>query len=107
MPKIIFISANGTEKTVHAEVGVSAMDAAIQNLVPGIDADCGGAAACGTCHVYVDPAWTTKAGPPTPGIEKDMLSLTDNVLPNSRLSCQIRMTEALEGLVLHIPENQH
>jgi 2Fe-2S ferredoxin len=107
MPKITFISANGIEKTVNAEVGVSAMDAAIQNLVPGIDADCGGAAACGTCHVYVDSAWTDKAGPPTPGIEKDMLSLTDNVLPSSRLSCQIRMTEALEGLVLHIPENQH
>jgi ferredoxin, 2Fe-2S len=107
MPKIIFISADGAERTVDAAEGSTAMDAATQNLVPGIDADCGGAAACGTCHVYVDPAWTTRAGGATPGIEQDMLALTDNAEPSSRLACQIRMTPELDGLVLRIPANQH
>ncbi len=83
------------------------MDAATQNLVPGIDADCGGAAACGTCHVYVDLAWTERAGTAIPGIEQDMLALTDNAEPSSRLACQIRMTHELDGLVLRIPANQH
>ncbi|WP_114970580.1 2Fe-2S iron-sulfur cluster-binding protein [Rhodoferax ferrireducens] len=107
MPKIIFISANDTEHVVNVADGINAMEAATQNLVPGIDADCGGAAACGTCHVYVDPAWIGKTGGACAGIEQDMLSLTDNVQENSRLSCQIRITEALDGLVLRIPENQH
>lgn len=107
MPKITFISADGAQHIVEVAEGTTAMDAATQNLVPGIDADCGGAAACGTCHVYVDPTWTERTGAATPGIEQDMLALTDNAQASSRLSCQIRMTPALDGLILRIPENQH
>jgi 2Fe-2S ferredoxin len=107
MPTITFISADGAERSLEVAIGISAMDAATQHLVPGIDADCGGAAACGTCHVYVDPAWSARTGGATPGIEQDMLALTDNVQPGSRLACQIRISAQLDGLVLHIPENQH
>ncbi|MCK9285147.1 MAG: 2Fe-2S iron-sulfur cluster-binding protein [Rhodocyclaceae bacterium] len=107
MPKITFITADGAERVVEAASGVTVMEAALQNLVQGIDGDCGGAAACGTCHVYVDPAWTDKTGPATPGIEKDMLLLTDNVRENSRLSCQIRLSDALDGLIVRMPEGQH
>ena len=107
MPKVIFITATGAPHPVQACEGMTAMEAAVQNLVPGIDADCGGVAACGTCHVYVDPAWVARTGPAAPGIERDMLALTDNAQDNSRLSCQIRLTEALDGLVLHLPANQH
>jgi 2Fe-2S ferredoxin len=107
MPKITFITAGGTERVVEAASGQTVMEAAVQNLVEGIDADCGGVAACGTCHVYVDPAWVAKAGPAAPGIEKDMLLLTDNVQENSRLSCQIRIGDDLDGLVVRMPEAQH
>lgn len=107
MPKITFISADGSERTVDATSGTSAMEAALQHLVPGIDGDCGGAAACGTCHVYVDPAWTDKVGPAVPGIEQDMLLCTDGAQPNSRLSCQIKVSDELDGLVLRMPAAQH
>ena len=107
MPKIKFITAGGVERVVDAANGQTVMEAAVQNLVQGIDGDCGGVAACGTCHVYVDPAWTAKTGPATVGIEKDMLLLTDNVQENSRLSCQIKVSDELDGLVLRMPEAQH
>jgi ferredoxin, 2Fe-2S len=107
MPKIIFITATGAEHAVNADSGMSAMEAAINHNVPGIDADCGGVAACGTCHVYVDDAWLDKTGPAIPGIEADMLSLTDGSQPNSRLSCQIKLTDEMDGLVLRMPANQH
>ena len=107
MPKITFITSDGTERIVDAASGGTVMEAALDNLVQGIDGDCGGLAACGTCHVYVDPAWMEKAGPATPGIEQDMLSLTDNVQPTSRLSCQITISDELDGLVVRMPEAQH
>ena len=107
MSKVIYIAADGTRHTVEAASGVSAMEAAVQNNVPGIDGDCGGNAACATCHVYVDPAWADKAGSAAPGIEQDMLSLTDGFMPNSRLACQIRLTDELDGLVLRMPAGQH
>jgi 2Fe-2S ferredoxin len=107
MPKITFITAEGVEHTVDAGDGLTAMDAATQNGVAGIDGDCGGAAACGTCHVYVDPAWLGKTGLAAPGIESDMLGLADNAAENSRLACQIRLSAALDGLVLRMPANQH
>jgi ferredoxin, 2Fe-2S len=107
MPKIIFITAGGVERVVEAPSGHSVMDAAVNNLVAGIDGDCGGVAACGTCHVYVDPAWMSKTGAITPGIEQEMLALTDNVQETSRLSCQIQVSDALDGLVLRMPEAQH
>jgi 2Fe-2S ferredoxin len=107
MPKITFITSDGTERVVDAANGGTVMEAALDNLVQGIDGDCGGLAACGTCHVYVDPAWMEKTGPATPGIEQDMLLLTDNVQPTSRLSCQITISDELDGLVVRMPEAQH
>ena len=107
MPKITFISSTGEGCVVDVESGLSAMEAAVQNLVPGIDGDCGGAAACGTCHVYVEAAWETRIGPAAPGLEQDMLSLSDVRARNSRLSCQIKLTEELDGLVLRMPSDQH
>lgn len=107
MPKITFISSSGEARVVEIASGLSAMEAAVQNLVPGIDGDCGGAAACGTCHVYVDANWSAKVGPAGVGIEQEMLALSDARAPNSRLSCQIRMSEQLDGLVLRMPNDQH
>lgn len=107
MPKITFVTAAGARHLVEVPEGTTAMDAAVNHLVPGIDADCGGQAACGTCHVYVDPDWIGRTGSATPGIESDMLSLTDNARENSRLACQVKLTAALDGLVLHMPSDQH
>lgn len=107
MPKITYIAADGSEHIVDAEEGLSAMEAAVQNLVRGIDGDCGGVAACGTCHVYVDPAWFDKTGPAQADAEKHMLELSDNVQPNSRLACQIRIRAELDGLILRMPQGQH
>jgi 2Fe-2S ferredoxin len=105
MPKITFIEHDGTEHTVDGEVGLSVMRAAIDNLVPGIDADCGGECSCATCHVYVDPAWMPKVGEPSER-EESMLDLNPEREPNSRLSCQIPVTEELDGLVVKVPEFQ-
>ena len=85
--------------------GLSVMEGAIRNNVPGIDADCGGACACATCHVYVDDAWREIVGGPSP-MEEDMLDFGYDVRPNSRLSCQIKVTDELDGLVVRIPERQ-
>ena len=105
MPKITFIDFEGTERTVEGEVGASVMETAVRNLVPGIDADCGGACACATCHVYVDEDWKTVVGPPEP-MERDMLDFASDVRSNSRLSCQIRIRPDLDGLVVQTPERQ-
>lgn len=107
MPKITFINTDGRQNVVQAACGVSLMEAAVQHMVPGIDADCGGVAACGTCHVYIDPAWVDQVGTAQEGHEAQMLSLTDNVAANSRLSCQVHVTDALDGLVVRIPTAQH
>ena len=82
------------------------MEAAVKHAVPGIDADCGGACACATCHVYVDAAWEEKTGKPS-AMEESMLDFAENVEPNSRLSCQIKVTDDLDGLVVRMPESQH
>ncbi len=107
MPKITFVAADGTAQTVDADNGLSLMEAAVQNLVRGIDGDCGGANACGTCHVHVDPAWADKVGGPATDMEQQMLELSDFKGPTSRLSCQITACDALDGLVLHMPAAQH
>ena len=107
MSKLTYISANGGEHTVEVANGTNAMDAALQNLVPGIDGDCGGTTACGTCHVYVPPEWQEKLGGPSSEAEQAMLALTDNARSNSRLACQIKMTPELDGLVLMVPAAQH
>ena len=105
MPKITFIEHNGTEHQVDADVGSSVMRAAIDNLVPGIDADCGGECSCATCHVYVDSAWMDKVGRPEDR-EESMLDLNPEREQNSRLSCQIPVTDALDGLKVTVPEFQ-
>ncbi|RZJ38957.1 MAG: 2Fe-2S iron-sulfur cluster binding domain-containing protein, partial [Brevundimonas sp.] len=91
MPAVTYIEHDGTEHTVEVKAGLSVMEGAIRNNVPGIDADCGGACACATCHVYVDEAWLEKTGKPS-AMEESMLDFAENVEPNSRLSCQIRAT---------------
>jgi 2Fe-2S ferredoxin len=106
MPQITFITADGAHRTVDARNGDSVMQTAIKNGIPGIDADCGGACACATCHVYVDESWkdrVSKVG----DMESSMLDFAQVVLPNSRLSCQLQVVEALDGLVVAIPESQH
>jgi len=106
MPKITYVDFDGGEHVVEAKVGLSVMENAVRNNVPGIDADCGGACACATCHVYVDEAWRDKTGTAS-AMEESMLDFAENVEPNSRLSCQIRFTEALDGLTVRTPESQH
>ncbi len=108
MPKVTYIEFNGTAHEVEVPVGLSIMRGAVNNAVPGIDADCGGECACATCHVYVDAAWLDRTGLPEPdSMEASMLSFAAVTQPNSRLSCQITMTEALDGLVVRMPEGQH
>jgi 2Fe-2S ferredoxin len=105
MVKINFTDHAGTTRTVDADAGSTVMEAAIRNAIPGIEAECGGACACATCHVYVDDAWREKVGDPTP-MEEDMLDFGYDVRPNSRLSCQIKVTDELDGLQLTTPERQ-
>ncbi len=106
MPKVTFIEHNGKQHPVTAESGLSLMRAAVDNNVPGIDADCGGQCACATCHVYVDAAWQSLTGSRTT-MEEDMLNFAAATLPNSRLACQIPITPALDGLVVTMPDGQH
>jgi len=107
MPKITYITSAGVEHVVHASCGESAMHAAVSHRVPGIDGDCGGVAACGTCHVWVDPNWLDRIGPARPGIESEMLALTDGATPYSRLACQIELADLHNGLILRMPTDQH
>ncbi len=106
MPQVTFIEFNGTAHTVAAENGLSLMRAAIDNNVPGIDADCGGNCACATCHVYITPEWQGKTGSQE-DMEIAMLDFAAETKPNSRLACQIAMTDALNGLVVTMPAGQH
>ena len=105
MAKITYIQPDGTENVVEAKAGWSVMEGAIKNRVRGIDADCGGACACATCHVYVDEAWIDKTGSPS-AMEESMLDFAEGVQDNSRLSCQIKVTDALDGLVVRLPVSQ-
>ena len=105
MPRITFIEHNGEEHTVAPEVGASLMRAAIDNLVPGIDADCGGECSCATCHVIFDERWFNVVGAPGER-EEEMLDLNPERQARSRLSCQITVTEALDGLRAQLPEFQ-
>ncbi len=105
MAKITFIEHDGTKHTVEAENGMTVMEAAVKNSVPGIDADCGGACACATCHVYVGKDWLDKTGT-AEQMEEDMLDFAFDVRDNSRLSCQIKVTDEIDGLVVDLPEKQ-
>ena len=106
MVRILFREHDGTEHPVEVEPRGSVMLAAVINGVPGIDADCGGACSCATCHVYVDEAWLEAVGEANPA-EQAMLSLSADRQANSRLSCQIPVTEALDGLIVTTPEFQY
>ena len=106
MPKITYIEHDGTEHPIEVPVGLTVMQGAVDNSVPGIDADCGGACACATCHVYVDAAWLLKTGTPNEQ-EASMLSFAAVTESNSRLSCQIEVTSELDGLIVRMPEGQH
>ena len=105
MTKITYIAFDGTRFEVNAEDGSTVMENAIRNSVPGIEAECGGACACATCHVYVDEAWSALAGEPE-AMEEDMLDFAFDVQPTSRLSCQIKVRHELDGLVVRVPERQ-
>ena len=105
MTKITFIDHAGTSRTVEAEDGSTVMETALKNNVPGIEAECGGACACATCHVYVDESWVEKL-PKAEQMEEDMLDFAFNVQPNSRLSCQIKVKSELDGLTVTTPEQQ-
>ena len=105
MVKITFVQPDGTRQDVEAKPGVTIMEAAKLNLIEGIEAECGGACACATCHVYVDEAWREKAGKPS-AMEEDMLDFAFDVREASRLSCQIRVKPELDGIVLHVPAKQ-
>jgi 2Fe-2S ferredoxin len=99
---IVFIDADGIAHTVSANFGFTVMESAVWNAVPGIEAQCGGSCACATCQVCVDPKWTSIVGPPT-GTELALLEGLEARAPNSRLSCQIKVSAALDGLILRIP----
>jgi 2Fe-2S ferredoxin len=103
-----YIEHSGQEHTVEVPCGLSVMRGAVDNNIPGIDADCGGECACATCHVYLDERWLGLIGTPAAGSqEASMLSFAALAQPNSRLSCQIGVTDALDGLVVRLPEGQH
>jgi 2Fe-2S ferredoxin len=106
MPKITYIEPSGKEHVIDAPVGQTVMEAAIKHAVPGIEADCGGACACATCHVYVDPDWSAKTGEAS-SMEQSMLDFANDVEDTSRLSCQIKVTEELDGLIVRLPASQH
>ena len=105
MTKLTFFANDGTRFDVEAENGSTVMENAIRHAVPGIEAECGGACACATCHVHVDEAWRAVVGEPSP-MEEDMLDFGYDVKPDSRLSCQIKVTAELDGLVVRTPERQ-
>ena len=105
MAKITYIEHNGKSHTVEVSSGLSVMEGAIQNNIPGIDADCGGGMACATCHVYVKENWFNKLDPKNEG-EDDMIDQAFEPKSSSRLSCQIQVSDNLDGLEVHLPEKQ-
>jgi len=105
MPKITYIEASGNRKTIEVEKGLSVMEGAVQNNIPGIDADCGGGMACATCHVYVKEEWFNKL-PKAEDAEQDMIDMAFEPKKNSRLSCQLIVSEELDGLIVTTPSKQ-
>ncbi len=105
MAKITYVTHDGTRHEITAANGTTVMENAVKNSVPGIEAECGGACACATCHVYVDDAWTDIVGQPE-AMEEDMLDFAWEMKPTSRLSCQVKVSDALDGLIVHIPAKQ-
>lgn len=106
MSKVTYVESGGEQHVVEVQSGLSVMEGAVQNSVPGIAAICGGACACATCHVYIDEAWRSRTGARNE-LEESMLEMADDVQPNSRLACQIKMTDELDGLVVHMPDSEY
>ena len=106
MPKIQFVEHNGTVHEVEASIGTSLMQAAVSNMVPGIEGDCGGLCACATCHVYITDEWQTHCAEPEE-LETSILDFAYDVNDNSRLSCQILMTDELDGIIVNMPDRQY
>lgn len=102
MPKVTFVAPDGVARSVEGEAGFSVMEVAVRNGIAGIEAECGGACACATCHVYVDEDWLA-ALPAPEATERDMLDFATDVRPNSRLACQLKLTPALDGLSVQTP----
>jgi ferredoxin, 2Fe-2S len=105
MAKITYIEFGGESHVVDVPPGLTVMEGAIDNNIPGIEAECGGACSCATCHVYVDPAWTKATGT-AENLEQDMLECALDQEDSSRLSCQIKVTDELDGLIVRLPELQ-
>ena len=105
MPKITYIEHNGKKHTIDVANGLSIMEGAVQNIIPGIDADCGGAMACATCHVYVKEEWFNNLPQKEQG-EEDMLDMAFEPKKNSRLSCQILVSKEIDGIVVDLPKKQ-
>ncbi|MEH6581711.1 MAG: 2Fe-2S iron-sulfur cluster-binding protein [Halioglobus sp.] len=105
MARITLIEHNGQDHTIDAESGVSLMQNVMNNLVPGIDADCGGAGACGTCHCFIEDPWRTATGNADP-MEESMLGMRPDRVESSRLSCQIDVSDDMDGMVVRLPEFQ-
>jgi len=105
MPKVTYIEFGGEHHVVDVRPGLSLMEGAVQGGVPGIPATCGGACACATCHIYIDEAWRSRTGARN-DLEESMLEMADDVQANSRLACQIKMTDELDGLVVHVPNSE-
>ena len=106
MPKITYIDNDGTARTVEGVLGATVMETAINNDIPGILATCGGSCSCATCHVYVEESWFERLPPPALE-ESDMLDTAHDLKDNSRLSCQIKVTDDMDGLIVRMPESQH
>jgi 2Fe-2S ferredoxin len=108
MPLVTYVESGGAQHSVEVPLGENVMRGALTNNIEGIVGECGGGLACATCHCYVDEAWTARVGPPATDAERDMLECAaEPAQPNSRLSCQITVTDALDGLVVHMPAAQY
>ena len=105
MTKVVFVEHNGTEHEIQGDNGQSLMQLAMDNAVPGIDADCGGGCACGTCHVLIDGKWSAKANPISSS-EASMIEMAPDSSENSRLACQVQVSDALDGMMVKLPEFQ-
>jgi len=106
MAKITYVEHDGTRHEVDLKSGLSLMEGAVRNNIPGIDGDCGGACACATCHIYVDEAWLDSLGAPL-DVERSMLEFAGNVGPSSRLSCQVKVSDEMDGMIVRLPESQY
>lgn len=105
MPKITFVAPDSTRFEIDADAGATLMETAVRNSVPGIEAECGGACACATCHVYIDEKFMETVGEPEI-MEEDMLDLAYDTRETSRLSCQVQITDAMDGMIVTVPERQ-